>query len=118
MKRNHNETSIELCSKVVKVEDDVESLVLEEVEDDVESLVLEVEEKVKFKLNCECAVPCAELVVKVKRDSEYRMGLELIDNETSYRTVFRRNYAQLLRLVLSLNLPIGETLLKVYVEMC
>lgn len=100
-------------AKVAKIEDDAQ---------DLRQLMLyrPEPENVQFKLYCECAVPCDTLIVCVYKESAWKIDMSLFEshNFVKYQNVFRRHYAQLLRLLLNLNMPVGKTFVQVYVYMC
>lgn len=98
-------------AKVARIEDDAQ---------DLRQLMLyrPEPESVQFKLHCECAVPCDKLIVCVNKESVWRMELRLVEPHdfVKYQSVFRRYYAQLMSLLLTLNLPFGQTLVEVNVN--
>ncbi|ACH69439.1 hypothetical protein PsunGV_gp089 [Pseudalatia unipuncta granulovirus] len=115
MKRHapNDNTARDVYAKVAKIEDnaqDLRQLILYRPEPD----------NVQFKLYCVCAVPCDTLIVCVHKENAWKIEMSLFEshNFIKYQSVFRRYYAQLLRLLLSLNMPVGKTLVQVYVYMC
>lgn len=75
------------------------------------------DEPIKFKIHCECVNECHSILVVIKRENVCKLSLCVADEHVQFRSIVRRHYAQLQKLVLSLNLPLGKTVLRVYVRM-
>ncbi|AKR17510.1 hypothetical protein [Mocis latipes granulovirus] len=109
MKRHANHNGY-VHAKMSKVEDE-----------DIENFMLEAPEQicnVQFKLNCECTVPCDNIIVCVYKENVWSLKMSLHDghNFVKYQSVFRRYYSHILRVLLPLNFPVGKTLIQVYVK--